>query len=237
MRRDCPAALAEDWMSAMMSGLGVSSSGSNPQRLNPSHEFGAKSCGMRSNLLLSRHNIGSMGAAVTDLSDAGIIRLDESNLALADGFDCGDKDLNEFLRDDALDHMKNKVAVTYLFMNEGKMLGYFSLSMFAIEPKKKALQILHQRGKKYKLFPAVLIGRLCVRENIQGAGVGTKIISAIIGKVMQASEEIGCRFIIVDSYPVPRVLKFYKSNNFLDLQAVKKEGENVRMYIDLLGEF
>ncbi|MFH1054708.1 MAG: hypothetical protein V1744_01295 [Candidatus Altiarchaeota archaeon] len=66
-----------------------------------------------------------MGAAVTDLSDARIIRLDEGNLALTNGFDCGDKDLNEFLQEDALDHLKGKAAVTYLFMQKGNVLGYF----------------------------------------------------------------------------------------------------------------
>jgi len=172
-----------------------------------------------------------------DLSKAEIIKLDEKNFACTRGFDCGDRELNEFLHEDALDHAKNMVAVTYAFMHDDRILGYFSLSTFAIEPRKRALRILHKRGKKYKLFPAVLIGRLCVSESRQGVGVGSKIISAIIGKVMKLSEEIGCRFVVVDSYPDPRVLKFYESNNFIDLQANRKEGENVRMYIDLLGEF
>ncbi|MFH0861457.1 MAG: hypothetical protein V1875_00365 [Candidatus Altiarchaeota archaeon] len=176
-------------------------------------------------------------AIEADLSRAEIIKLDEANFSCTRGFDCGDKDLNEFLHEDALDHAKNMIAVTYAFMHAGRMLGYFSLSTFAIEPRKRALRILHRRGKKYKLFPAVLIGRLCVSESRQGVGVGSKIISAIIATVMKLSEDIGCRFVVVESYPDERVLKFYQSNNFIDLQATRGDGENVRMYIDLLGEF
>jgi len=33
-------------------------------------------------------------------------------------FDCGDKDINEFLKDDALDHIEKDLAVVYVIKDE-----------------------------------------------------------------------------------------------------------------------
>ena len=44
-------------------------------------------------------------------------------------FDCGDSDLNDFFRHDALLYKQELLAVTYCFEDvNGKVLGFFSLS-------------------------------------------------------------------------------------------------------------
>ena len=43
-------------------------------------------------------------------------------------FDCGNKDLNEFLLNDSKKYMDRRLAVTYIIESDGDMVGYFSLS-------------------------------------------------------------------------------------------------------------
>ncbi|MFH1054707.1 MAG: GNAT family N-acetyltransferase [Candidatus Altiarchaeota archaeon] len=107
--------------------------------------------------------------------------------------------------------------------------------MFAIEPTERALQILRQRGKKYKLFPALLIARLGVDKNFMLKGVGTEIIKTIIGLALKESEKIGCRFIVVDAYS--DAVGFYEHNEFKVLSKKKTDSETIKMYLDLLREF
>lgn len=42
-------------------------------------------------------------------------------------FDCGDADINAFLKDDALDYQKEKLANTYIFHFDYKPIAFFSL--------------------------------------------------------------------------------------------------------------
>ncbi|MCC8070600.1 MAG: hypothetical protein LIO90_02215 [Bacteroidales bacterium] len=42
-------------------------------------------------------------------------------------FDCGDTDLNEFLKEEALAYQEKRIAFTYLILSEDEVIGYFSL--------------------------------------------------------------------------------------------------------------
>lgn len=42
-------------------------------------------------------------------------------------FDCGDDDLNEFLKKDAFIEQKKKLSLTHLIFYQGEVIGYFSL--------------------------------------------------------------------------------------------------------------
>lgn len=172
---------------------------------------------------------------VLDLKNAEIIPLSEENIHLCHAFDCGDSDLNEFLLEDALDHNHGKIAITYLFIYEGRVLGFFCLSMFAIKPTEEALEILKERGKPYTLFPALLIARLGVDEKSQGQGIGREIIETIIGIALKESDKIGCRFIVVDAYE--NAVPFYENKGFKQLSKERKKTHTVKMYLDLLREF
>lgn len=167
-----------------------------------------------------------------DLSKARIAKLTKRNIKLAKNFDCGDDDLNEFLKEDSLDHAKSKIAVTYLFLYEDALLGFFCVGMHTIKPDETALEVLKERGKNYPLLPAILIGRLGVDKRYWGRGVGTGIIKVVLGLALKASRRMGCRFIVVDAYH--NVVDFYKKNGFKILTKGKK---TVKMYLDLLQEF
>ncbi len=45
----------------------------------------------------------------------------------------------------------------------------------------------------------------------------------------------GCRFLIVDAYNTPRVIKFYKKNKFILLTEEDKNKKTRSLYIDLIN--
>ena len=90
-------------------------------------------------------------------------------------FDCGDDELNDFLKNDALQQQKEKLNVTKLVMYNGKIIGYTSLLTDALILKnirnpnirtdiKNELKITN----KNKLLPAVKIGRLAIDKQYIG---------------------------------------------------------------------
>jgi hypothetical protein len=61
-------------------------------------------------------------------------------------FECGDDDLNGFLRDDALRLQERNTVVTYLALYDGELAGYVSLMVDAIvleTKERKSLRLNH----------------------------------------------------------------------------------------------
>jgi len=130
-------------------------------------------------------------------------------------FDCGDNDLNEFLREDALKHQNSLIATTLLFIYEEKIIGYASLCSDSVKLiKEEKLKIRDEIGYKYGDYPAVKVARLAVQKEYQGKDVGTKILNYIVGSVVFNSEKIASRFLTVDAYLEEKVINFYEKYGF-----------------------
>jgi len=134
-------------------------------------------------------------------------------------FDCGDKDLNDFLKNDALAQQNARLNVTKLIMCDGNIIGFTSLLTDAfilknLKNEKIKLKIkdkLNLNSNK-KTVPAVKIGRLAIDKRYSGKGLGTHILGSIINNLkLKAETEIGFRFIIVEGYA--KAFKFYVVKN------------------------
>jgi len=76
-------------------------------------------------------------------------------------FDCGDLDINDFLRQDALIHQKERIASTFLFVYKNQILGFCSLAADAIylDLEEKIGSIPLGTVKRYSQYPAVKLAR------------------------------------------------------------------------------
>ncbi len=153
-------------------------------------------------------------------------------------FDCDDSDLNDFFYNDALDFLKQLLAVTYVLENKKETIAYFSILNDKIdnrnpETKKrisKPLEKLLPHPKRLRSFPAVKIGRLAVHTDYKYNKIGTKLIDWI--KVsFTIKNKTGCRFITADAYKAS--LGFYEKNGFKYLTDKDKNKETRLMYLDL----
>lgn len=163
-----------------------------------------------------------------DLTKLHIEKLSDDNLSLTEDFDCRDLDLNEFLKEDALDHQKEHIAVTYLCFYEENLVGYFTWLTDAIEIRGRDKRVFRKIGMTYRTYPAIKIGRLAIDKRYRKQGIGSYLLKTVISNVLKYSEDIGCRYITVDAYP--RVKDFYGRMNF---KIYSQRKNVVFMYLDI----
>jgi GNAT superfamily N-acetyltransferase len=153
---------------------------------------------------------------------------------IVNDFDCGDDDLNDFIKNDAEAHKKELLAETYIIkatVAATRPVAFISLCNDAIHLSFEKRDMLPNK-KRYPSLPAVKIARLGVGLELQGLDVGTYLIN-LIKRLFLNNNRTGCRFITVDAYNKPRVLKFYQKNDFQFLHDKDQNKQSRIMYFDL----
>ena len=168
-----------------------------------------------------------------------IVRLEEDTLISS--FDCGDIDLNDFLRNDAKNYLRSMLAVTYLVKIKEKIVAYFCLSYDGLtrttiltEEEKTLWNRVGRKipnSKRRKTYPAVKIGRLAVAKKYAGLGLGKRLLLSVREMYINEPHHAGCRFITVDAYY--SALDFYEKNRFRYLTTKDKDEDTRAMYFDL----
>ena len=181
-----------------------------------------------------------------------LARLDtKEQFACTASFDCGKQDLNEFFRDDALPHKQQLLAETYYcqpttLAKDGLFfpVAFISFSNDSIhiekDERKDIKRILWKYLSKnipypkrnYKAFPAVKIGRLGIMSAYARQGIGTYLLT-MTKDLFITDNRTGCRFITVDAYNKPKVIRFYQKNGFDFLWDMDSNEETRIMYFDL----
>lgn len=160
--------------------------------------------------------------------------LSEELLRSSEPFSCGstedERDLNEFLNNDALLYQKKLIGKTYVFtrkqsaaepMHPKQIVTFFTLANDSIRLTNKMTETIRQqfledtdlRDKDTKRFPGVLLGRLGTNERFSGQGYGSAVME-FIKTMFITQNKTGCRFIIVDALNNERTIKYYKHNGF-----------------------
>lgn len=155
-------------------------------------------------------------------------------------FDCGDEDLNGFVLEDAPLYLKEKLAVTYMLLENvanNKVVAFFSLTNdrisvtdFESRTKYNRFSRRFNNNKRLKSYPAVKIGRLGVDMTMKGLGVGS-ILLDFIKNYFVINNKTGCRFITVDAYAA--AVPFYIKNGFVPLNDDDREDSTRLLYFDL----
>jgi len=107
------------------------------------------------------------------------------------------------------------------------LVGFFALIADTIEAKAVIDGLEHFEYKKY---PGVKIARLAVDSRFERKGIGKYLLLAAIGKTLDISEHIGCRYILVDSKR--EAIGFYQKNGFTLVEKSKNK-EEVPMYLNM----
>ncbi|MBS3051119.1 MAG: GNAT family N-acetyltransferase [Candidatus Aenigmarchaeota archaeon] len=118
-------------------------------------------------------------------------------------FDCvtkddEDRDLNDFLKDDALKYQDLGFAVTYVCIYEEQMIGYITMcndSVRLTTGEKKQ----HFDGIEIPEVPAIKIARLAVHKDFQRRGIGRYLILRALMMARDAKANIGVRVMTVEA--------------------------------------
>jgi hypothetical protein len=156
-------------------------------------------------------------------------------------FDCGDKDINAFLKDDALNYQREKLATTYIFHLDKKPIAYFSILNDCLHDKGYEANTWNRFHRKHKIpnnkrirqYPAVKIGRLGVEQTQQGSGLAYELMDFIKGFTL-FNHKPACRLLLLDAYNKPQQQKYYLRNDFQFLDNSSTQDVTRLMYFDLI---
>jgi len=151
-------------------------------------------------------------------------------------FDCGNEDLNDFFRNDALAHKTELLCETY-FVREATVKDEFPVALIslcndAVRHENVWWWLSLHATKKYPSYPAVKIARFGVGSRFQRRNIGTHVIN-MIKKLFLTDNRTGCRLVTVDAYNDPEVLDFYLKNEFQFFSDKDKSKKQRSLFFDL----
>ena len=110
---------------------------------------------------------------------------------LLQNFDCGQEDLNRWLKKFALQNQNSNAATTYVGLVGGTVVGYFSLAVGSVEYADAPERLKH--GLAQHPVPIMLLARLAVHKDWQRKGVGRDLLKTAVLKMEQAADIAGIR--------------------------------------------
>lgn len=133
-------------------------------------------------------------------------------------FDCGQQDLNRYLREQARQDAEKRVAAPFVLTqpDDLKVLGFYTLSSSLI-PVDELPPDLMKRLPRYGQLPVTLLGRLAVDRSAGGQGVGEFLLMDALRRSLEAAQQIASMAVIVEAKD-ERAENFYRHFDFQPFQ-------------------
>jgi GNAT superfamily N-acetyltransferase len=129
-----------------------------------------------------------------------------------DGFDCGEPDLNDWLRRRAKANQGGGASRTYVVTDvEGRIAGYYALAAGALASRQASGAL---RRNMPDPIPMVVLGRLAVDRAWQGEGLGAALLRDAVERAATASRAIGVRGSLVHAVS-EAAAAFYRRHGFI----------------------
>lgn len=108
-----------------------------------------------------------------------------------EGFDCGKPALNDWLLRHARQAQGSGSAKTFVVADDGRVAGYFSLTVGQIDTLEAPERI--RKGMGLYPLPVVILARLAVSQRDQGRGIGFGLLQDAIRRTMLMAGQAGIR--------------------------------------------
>jgi N-acetylglutamate synthase-like GNAT family acetyltransferase len=132
------------------------------------------------------------------------------------GFDCGSRELNTFLKTIAQQHMKKGISRTFVLTeaeDSPGIIGFYTLC--ACETVTERMP--KQYAKKYpRKIPTAKLARLAVDKNYQGRGYGAILLVDSLKRLVTVSKNLGIVAYFVDAKD-DNAASFYQRLGFIPL--------------------
>ena len=137
-------------------------------------------------------------------------------------FRSGDADLDRFLHQFAgQNHFRHHVGVTYVAIDEQRVLGYATVAPAHVEIDD--LPLASRRKLPHYPLPVLRLARLAVDQSAQGQGLGLQLLLFTLRLALRMADEYGCVGVIVDAKPDAEA--FYAKYGFLAVEAVEGQSD------------
>lgn len=138
---------------------------------------------------------------------------------LRDQFDCGIESLNRYIKHQANQDIRKRLAMFFVLTNKPKdysIKGYYTLSNSSITRTYIPEKLQKKFPKAYKTIPTTLLGRLARDQKYVNEGIGEQLLIDALYRSYLASKELGSFAVIVD--PINEFAEqFYESYGFKKL--------------------
>lgn len=128
-----------------------------------------------------------------------------------DSFDCGVVPLNDYLRRFALLNHQNRSSRSYVAVNAGRTVGYYTLANGSVSRDEVPTRVAQGLGR-YPV-PITLLARLAVDLAEKGRGLGRGLLKDAVLRAYQASDIVGSRAIVTHAND-ERAQAFYEKFQF-----------------------
>lgn len=129
----------------------------------------------------ARHELSSV-EKLTALHDTG-------------SFDCGKAELNQFIQRFAQIGQQANISQTYVVCRSGHVTGYYSLAVGAVARNEAPVRT--GMGLARHPIPVMILARLAVDKNDQGAGLGRALLKDALRRTAKAADIAGIRALVV----------------------------------------
>jgi GNAT superfamily N-acetyltransferase len=127
-------------------------------------------------------------------------------------FDCGTHEsLNDWLRRFALTNQKNESSRTYVVHRGGTVVGYYSVAAGSVVIEEAPGRIA--KGLARHPIPVILLARLAVHQDEQGAGLGKALLKDALIRIARAADIVGARAVLVHAID-ESAKRFYEHFDF-----------------------
>lgn len=152
---------------------------------------------------------------------SGVSNLPELDFTEKDGSD--PLGIHRFYYNDLQRYQENNLSATRLVKIRNKIVGYFTVSMNAIELDKlgKDEKVKNTTPKKY---PAMLIGRMGIDKKYRRKGIGTEICQFCKGLAIEVSKDVACRYVMLHTTDDRNKVRFYNESGFIKSGNPPKKG-------------
>ncbi len=131
-------------------------------------------------------------------------------------FSCGEAALDTYLRTQAGQDIRKRVAAVFVLTPDGTAVaGFYTLSQYSVELGAIPDEVA-RRLPKYPLVPATLIGRLAVAQVYRRKGLGEYLLMDALKRSLDASKLIGSAAVVVDAKG-ENAAAFYRKYGFIQL--------------------
>ncbi len=148
-------------------------------------------------------------------------------------FESGNRGLDDWLRRHAFPAQEMDSARTFVFTQNDRVAGYFSLTMGSVRRAEAPAKLV--RGLPAYPVGMVLLARLAVDRREQGKGIGALLLAEALRKAAAAGEAAAARLVVVDAVD-DDAARFYERHGFVPVpghqQRLYRRMKDIRASLD-----
>jgi len=111
-----------------------------------------------------------------------------------ESFDCGKPVMNEWLLRHALQAQNSGSARTFVATEDGRVVGYYSLTVGQVDTLQAPERI--RKGMGQYPIPVVILARLAVSVHHQGRGIGRGLLQDAVRRTLLIADQAGIRALL-----------------------------------------